>query len=83
MQHSSHYHHRRANQGRNRVELGSQHGGNFSHEDVANHAAADSCQRAEQCRRNWPGMKETAKSASPAASNTSTGLLSRLMIRYQ
>ena len=44
MQHFSHYHRSRANQGRDCVELGSQHVGYFHYEDVAHHAAIDSCQ---------------------------------------
>ena len=57
MERSSQYHHRRTNQGSDRVELGLQHGGNFHDEDVAHHAAADSGQHTEQRRRNRPGVK--------------------------
>src|SRR5439155_14365879 len=57
MQHSSQYHHSRTNQRRDRVKLGSQHGGNFHHEDVTHHTAAYPGQHAKQCRRNRPCVK--------------------------
>jgi hypothetical protein len=52
IQHPSNYHHSRADQGRDCVKLSTQHGGNFPHEHIAHHAAADSCQHAEERRRN-------------------------------
>jgi hypothetical protein len=57
MERSSQYHHSRANQGRDRVELGSQHGGNFHHEDVAHHAAADSGQHTGSVAAIGPASK--------------------------
>ena len=58
MERSSQGHHSRVNQGRDRVELVSEHGGNFYHEDVAHHATADSGQHTEQRRRNRPSIKD-------------------------
>jgi hypothetical protein len=64
--------------------------GDLRYAHVAHHAAADAGQDAEQHRRDLVepggerfGAPETAKSASPAASSTSTELRSRSMIGNQ
>jgi len=57
MERSSQGHHSRVNQGRDRVELVSEHGGNFHHEDVAHHATADSGQHTERVAGIGPASK--------------------------
>src|SRR5215831_12032157 len=65
------------------VKIGAQHGGDLGQQHIAGHAAADPGQHAEEGRHDRWNPKvsafcvpETAKSPSPAASNSSTGLRS-------
>ena len=77
---------RRAEQRGYRIEFGAQDCRDLHHEHVANDPAADSCHHAEQRGGNGPSVKcerlvraATQNRASPAASNSSTGLRNRLM----
>ena len=57
MKHLAGHHHRRADEGRDRIEFGPENAWNLQDKDIAYHASADSRQHAEQGRRNWASMK--------------------------
>lgn len=53
MQHISDHHNRCTSQSSDGIKVSAQYNRNFRDENVARHAPANSCQHAEQRRRDW------------------------------